>query len=74
MDGLRSDCIKLKLLAAVAAASLGFVSFNAGAANLDLDATCAFNGTDQGTVSTPEGTRRRCDLPPAIVTTPATRQ
>ena len=61
--------MKLKLLAAAVAASLGSVSFNAGAANLGLDAACALNGTDQGMVSTPEGSRRRCDLPPDIVTT-----
>ena len=61
--------MKLKLLAAAVAASLGSVSFNAGAANLGLDATCALNGTDRGMVSTAEGSRRRCDLPPDIVTT-----
>ena len=53
--------MKLKLLAAAVAATLGSVSFNASAANLGLDATCAFNGTDQG------GNPRRCDLPPDIL-------
>jgi hypothetical protein len=61
--------MKLKLLAAAIAASLGSVSFNAGAANLGLDATCALNGTDRGMVATAEGSRRRCDLPADIVTT-----
>ncbi len=61
--------MKLKLLAAAVAASLGSVSFNAGAANLGLDATCASNGIDRGMVATPDGSRRRCDLPADIVTT-----
>lgn len=61
--------MNLKLLAAAVAACLGSVSFNAGAANLGLDASCALNGTDRGMVATPEGSRRRCDLPPDIVTT-----
>lgn len=61
--------MKLTMLAAAVAAGLGCVCFNAGAANLGLDATCASNGTDRGMVATPEGSRRRCDLPPDIVTT-----
>ncbi|MBM0106817.1 hypothetical protein JM946_18950 [Steroidobacter sp. S1-65] len=61
--------MKLKLLAAAVAATLGSVAFQAGAANLGLDATCALNGTDQGMVATPDGNRRRCDLPADIVTT-----
>ena len=61
--------MNLKLLAAAVAATLGSVSFNAGAANLGLDAACALNGTDRGMVATPEGSRRRCDLPADIVTT-----
>jgi hypothetical protein len=61
--------MKLKLLAAAVAASVGSVSFNAGAATLGLDATCASNGLDRGMVATPDGSRRRCDLPADIVTT-----